>query len=56
MMTERFLPAGSRTIGAGFRQIIAGIVNCLAAIGLIDDRGHKQFLDLSFGWNRRASH
>jgi hypothetical protein len=48
------LPAGSR-IGAGSRQIIAGIPNCFAAIGPIDDRGHKQFPGLNFGWNRRAS-
>jgi len=49
------LPAGSRTIGSSFRYGVAGILNCLAGIGLIDDRGHKHFLGLNFGWIRRAS-
>jgi hypothetical protein len=40
------LPANRGDITAAFRYIGAGIPNRLADIGLIDDHGHKLFLDL----------
>jgi hypothetical protein len=49
------LPVGSRTVGAGFLHIVAGISNGLAGIGLIDDRGHKQYLALALKFRRTCT-